>query len=174
MSGPLPERIDPLRLAESGRELRGSLPLAALQRLVPSLHATEGVVDVELSGTKEGRIRRLDGHLVTTLKMVCQRCLEPVTLPVEVRFRLGMVTSEEQAERLPEELEPLLITEPTLLLAELIEDELILALPIVALHPADSACAARVPAAVQAEPEEPDEKPRKNPFAVLSQLKNSH
>jgi len=173
MSGPLPDRIDPLRLAESGRELRGSLPLAALQRLVPSLHDTEGVVEVELSGTKEGRIRRLDGHLVTTLKMVCQRCLEPMTLPVEVRFRLGLVTSEEQAERLPEALEPLLITEPTLLLAELIEDELILALPIVALHPADSACAAQIPV-VQVEPEEPDEEPRKNPFAVLSQLKNSH
>jgi uncharacterized protein len=58
-------------------------------------------------------------------------------------------------------------------LAEVIEDELVLALPIVALHPEGSVCAARVPTAVAVQkPVEPE--PRKNPFAALAQLKNSH
>jgi uncharacterized protein len=176
MSGSLPDRIDPLRLAETGRVLRGRLPLAALQRLAPSLYAVEGVVDVELDGFKEGRTSSLHGHIVTTLSMVCQRCLEPVMLPVDVHFRLGLVSSEEQAERLPEDLEPLLITEPTVRLADLIDDELILALPIVVLHPEGSECAVRAVMTAQAEPEPKpqDEAPRKNPFAVLSKLKNSH
>lgn len=174
MSGTLPDWIDPLRLAESGREMRGRIPLAALRRLVPSLHDTEGVIELELYGQKEGKTRSLHGHIVTRLNLVCQRCLEPVSLPVDIHFRLGLVSSEEQADRLPEDLEPLLITAPTLHLADLVEDELLLALPIVMLHPEGSACAAQARVNVPAQPEEPEEAPRKNPFAKLSQLKNSH
>lgn len=174
MSGSLPDRIDVLRLAETGRTLRGHLPLAALTRLAPTLHTVEGEVAVEMSGSKAGRVRTLHGRIVTTLSLVCQRCLEPMTVPIDVQFQLGLVTTEEQVERLPEGLEPLLIAEPTLRLAEVIEDELVLALPIVALHPEGSACAARVPAAMAAVQEPVEPEPRKNPFAALAQLKNSH
>ncbi len=174
MSGSLPDRIDVLRLAETGRTLRGVLPLAALTRLVPTLHTTDGEVAIEMHGDKEGRVRTLQGRIVATLTLVCQRCLEPLTVPVDVQFHLGLVTTEEQAERLPAGLEPLLMTGPTLRLVDVIEDELVLALPIVALHPEGSACAAQVPAAVAAVPEPTEPEPRKNPFAVLAQLKNSH
>lgn len=173
MSGSLPDRIDVLRLAETGRALCGRLPLAALTRLAPTLYTREGEITVEMSGDKEGRVRSLHGHLVTTLTLVCQRCLEPMTVPIDVRFQLGLVTTEEQAERLPEGLEPLLVTEPTLRLVDVVEDELMLVLPIVALHPEGSVCAAHVPSVVVA-PEPSQPKPRKNPFGVLAQLKNSH
>ena len=163
-----------MRLAETGRTLRGHLPLAALTRLVPTLYTDVGEVAVEMSGSKDGRVRTLYGRIVTTLSLVCQRCLEPMTVPIDVAFRLGLVTTEAQVERLPEGLEPLLITEPTVRLAEVIEDELVLALPIVALHPEGSVCAARVPAAVAVVQEPLQPEPRKNPFAALAQLKNSH
>lgn len=174
MSGSLPDRIDALRLAETGRALSGRLPLAALTRLAPTLSTPEGELVIEMSGSKDGRVRTLHGRIMTTLKLVCQRCLEPMTVPIDVQFQLGLVTTDEQAERLPEGLEPLLITEPTLRLAEVVEDELMLALPIVALHPEGSACAARVPAAMAAMQEPAEPEPRKNPFAALAQLKNSH
>ncbi len=172
MSRSLPDRIDALRLAETGRTLRGRLPLAALTRLAPTLHTDEGTVAIEISGGKEGRVCSLRGRIATTLTLVCQRCLEPMSVPIDVSFQLGLVTSAAQAERLPAELEPLLVMESTPRLAEIIETELMLALPIVALHSEGGACAVRVPAAAVRESAAPE--PRKNPFAALAQLKNSH
>lgn len=172
MSGSLPDQMDVLRLAESGRTLRGHLPLAALTRLAPALSVRDGEVAVEMTGDKEGRVRILRGRIKTALTLVCQRCLEPMAVPIDVQFQLGLVTSEEQAERLPADLEPLLVSGPTLRLADVVEDELILALPVVVLHPEGSACSARVPEPAPSEPVEPE--PRKHPFAALAQLKNSH
>ncbi len=166
--------MDVLRLAETGRTLRGSLPLSVLPRLAPVLHSRAGEVSVEITGDKEGRLRTLRGRLATTLTLVCQRCLEPVVVPVDVALCIGLVTTEAQVEQLPAELEPLLVTESTLRLGDVVEDELMLALPIAALHPEGSACAAHAPPSVALVPEPIEPEPRKNPFAVLERLKNSH
>ncbi len=160
----LPVIIEPLRLAETGRRLHGRLPLAEFKRLAPELHEVRGEVEVELEfGKDELHIAYLRGHLRTRLQLICQRCLQPMALPVDAKFALGLVTTDEAAEQLAADYEPLMVSGP-MQLPEIIEDELILAVPFAPLHPAGQ-CPA------QSGQEGPQEDKVPHPFAVLARLK---
>lgn len=106
--------------------------------------------------------------------MQCQRCMDEVEIAIDSTFTLGVVDSEAFAEKLPEKYEPLLIEEDEkLFLQDLIEDELILALPIVAMHP-DQECQTSY-AGDQAAGEDENlrqaESQQESPFAMLKDLK---
>ncbi|HKJ77555.1 MAG TPA: YceD family protein [Gammaproteobacteria bacterium] len=169
-------RVDPLRFAETGRVLNGRYRLAEFTRLADYLVADEGEVEVEFRfGIDEAGVRTVDLWFRAEVRMQCQRCLEAMARTLEGRNRLGMVESSGEAERLPQEYDPLLIdgTEP-LFLRDVVEDELLLSLPVVARHERGACPAAHL---VEPEPEqergaqedEPEE--RENPFAVLADLK---
>jgi uncharacterized protein len=100
--------------------------------------------------------------------LVCQRCLETMTEPVESSVRVALITAEADASRVPEHLEPVLAPGGRLTVGELVEEELLLALPIVPLHAQASDCAVRDAAPV-ANSEAPDETTQK-PFAQLDKL----
>lgn len=172
MSPRLPERIDPLRLAESGRVLEGQLAIAGMGRLRPVLHSADGSVAVRLVfGVDDSGVPSLRGWGSVRLELICQRCMQPMSLPVTLEFVLGLVTSSGQAECLPGHYEPLIVESRSVLLADIIEDELILALPIVVMHPLEECPAANL--ADTAEAPETTAAPEANPFAVLAQLKLS-
>lgn len=166
----LPVQIDPFRLAETGRMLEGQLELAGMKRLAGYLHAAEGLVDTSLSfGVDESGLRYLEGRLRAVLEVICQRCMEPMRVPVNHAFVLGLVSSEHEADRLPDGYEPLLVDSNRMLLSDIVEDELILAIPIVPMHsPAE--CPAGSPANAGRKEAVADE-PRESPFAVLAGLK---
>jgi uncharacterized protein len=169
----LPERIDPLRLAETGRTFRGLMELSRFKRLAPSLVSTEGTVEVELEfGIDEAGVRYLSGRLSTEVELICQRCLEPMRFRLTAEPLLGIVADAALAERLPPHYEALIAGERgPLLLQDIIEDELILALPIVPRHPVE-ACP-QADAVRDDEGAEPDSETEEkdNPFAVLAALK---
>ena len=104
----------------------------------------------------------------TTLPQICQRCLEAVDVPVQVAGEFRFVESEAVAEQQDDDCEEdLLVTSREFDLAALIEDEVLLALPLVPRH---EVCPVRVKmAAADKDFDAPAEKP--NPFAVLAQLK---
>ncbi len=170
MSERLPEQIDPLRLARQGAELRGRVPLSQMHRLAEYLCDSPGDAEVALAfDLGEGGIGLLHGEAHAVVSVICQRCLEPMALQLDAQFAFGLVESEAQAERLGANYEPLLVGETPLRVSELTEDELILALPIVALHDMP-AC----PAAEHlAEPESKSEQQVSgaSPFAILETLK---
>lgn len=167
----LPAQIAPFRLARQGQILSGKLELAKMKRLAEALSENEGEVGVELHfGVDEQGTCYARGHLNTRVKMICQRCMQPVTLPIDSEVALGFVSSDDQARNLGPEYEPCMVGNDPLALAELVEDELILALPIVALHE-ESSCAP-ILEQLQHEAEASDQTQDKpNPFAVLSELK---
>ncbi|CAK0765211.1 23S rRNA accumulation protein YceD [Gammaproteobacteria bacterium] len=138
-----PELIDPFRLADQEREIRGTYPLAKLDRLIPSLHSPEGEVVFALHFGRDLESKPvIHGQVTTKLSLICQRCLTPMWFLIDCPVFLGIVQSMSEADRLPEEAEPLLVTETLVSIQELIEDELILALPIVATHEMEE-CPAR-------------------------------
>ncbi|MFZ9494704.1 MAG: YceD family protein [Burkholderiaceae bacterium] len=100
----------------------------------------------------------------------CQRCLHPVALQVQAERDFLFAPSEERAAAWDAERDDadVLVLTSTLNLVELVEDELLLALPLVPRHEACPEPWLQPPAAADAEPD-PEEKP--NPFAVLAQLK---
>lgn len=162
----LPDCLDLYAMAEAGRELRGRVKLASLSRVLPLLASDAGELDVVLElGRDEDGIHTLCGSLNGRLVMQCQRCLEPMDYPLATSFRLGLVFSQEAAGELPERYEPLLVTREPTVLAEVISEEVLLALPIVPMHDELTECHALAneyaPAAAE----------RENPFAVLAQLK---
>ncbi|MDQ2694556.1 MAG: YceD family protein, partial [Pseudomonadota bacterium] len=89
--------------------------------------------------------------------------LEPFGLPLQVDLCLGLVRSESQAAGLSDAYEPLLTAADSITVSELVEDELILALPFAPRHP-DAACAAAGQDVAPAKRDKP------HPFAVLSTL----
>lgn len=172
MSTPLPERVDAARLADSGERLAGSLAAERLPRLLEAALALSGV-RAELGFRRDAGGRCLiEGFARARVELVCQRCMEPVACDLEAAFTLCVVGDEAAAAALPEPLEPLVQTRRLTDTAALVEDELLLALPLVARHDGIEDCGPR------ARHLETDETPARmekgktdNPFARLKNLK---
>ena len=131
----LPEFIEPLRLAELGRVLQGRLPLSRFRRLGESLVTTDGDAEVLLEfGTDEQGRPMVQGNVATELMLRCQRCLEPMALSLDLPVRLALVQSEAQEQNLPPGFEALVVGKKPSLLADIVEDELLLGLPLVPMH----------------------------------------
>ncbi|GMR08541.1 MAG: 23S rRNA accumulation protein YceD [Gammaproteobacteria bacterium] len=172
MSRRIPEHIDPFRLAEADRQIAGRLPLEQMQRLAPSLVSSAGAVEIDLMFQMDDiGVPCIKGKLHATLQVICQRCMEPMGLNIDASICLGLVDGKDRGEELPGEYEPLVIGEAHVSLPDIIEDELILALPVVPMHEL-----AECPAAehVAASTETTEETVKENPFAVLKQFKSNH
>jgi len=168
MNAALPEIVDPWRMVQARRSFQGKLPLADLPRLRDSLAATDGVVTFDLDfDTDELGIPNVRVRADATLPLVCQRTLDVFGFPVHIDTRLGLITQEAEEAALPEGYEPLLLGADGLKLADVVEDELILALPVLPVKPGPAAASQWSGAAAN----EDEGKP--NPFAVLKGLKVS-
>lgn len=158
-------------MVSARRSFQGVLPIAALRRLGEALAGTEGTAQYELDfGRDEFGTAYLDLRVQAPLTLTCQRTLEPFVLPVTVDSRLGLIRFEREEAALPPEVEPLLVADDGKLnLADVIEDELLLALPLIPVNP-DSELPEEV---VGPGPEEASsgEGRSDNPFAVLRELK---
>lgn len=171
MSKVLPEIVKPDALVQSAETLAGTVAVAHMDRLTPLLADTAAEAEVELEfGRDADHFRVIHGHVRADLTLVCQRCVQPMKFSVDSDIVLGLVATEDEAQHLPERYEPLICASPTLNLRAVIEDELLLALPIVPMH-AESECTKQAPAdasATQASQGESDE--RRRPFAGLAEL----
>lgn len=170
MSVTLPESVDAWRMVSARRSFQGVLPIAGLPRLGEALAGTEGTAHYELDfGRDEFGTAYLAVRVQAPLTLTCQRTLEPFVLPVTVDSQLGLIRSEREESALPPGFEPLLVADDgKLSLADVIEDELLLALPLVPVNP-DSQLPEEV---VGPAPEEISGEGRSdNPFAVLRELK---
>ncbi|NOX93442.1 MAG: hypothetical protein GXP18_13605 [Gammaproteobacteria bacterium] len=174
------ETIEPLALAARGRTLEGRLPISSLPRLLPLLATDEqssteqGDVEYLLEfGVDEGKSPRITGWVKATLPLMCQRCMETMGFPVLTRTRLGIVSSRAAAQQLPECYDPLLVLDAEITVASIIEDELILALPQVAVHNDEECPQGEAFLNIGDGQEDATTMRRENPFAVLSRLRTS-
>ena len=173
-------RLDVPAFAAAASSLQGECAQHELARLAASLMALPGdglPPPVIWSAVGEQRAQtggppqtwlRLQAH--TTVTLQCQRCLQPMaeTLVLDRWFRF--VGSEDEAERLDEDSEEdVLVMSRRFDLLELLEDELILALPLVPRH---ETCPQPLPMSAGAD-EVGDETAPENPFAALAALRGS-
>ncbi|HEY8012011.1 MAG TPA: YceD family protein [Rudaea sp.] len=167
MSSALPEIVDPWRMVSARRIFQGRLPLSALPRLATSLATTEGEVDYELDfGKDEFGVSGVHVRATTALPLTCQRSLETFNFPVSIDTRLGFIVDEADEAALPGGYEPLLLDAAGLRPADVIEDELILAVPIVPVKPGTREMQREWKDEGAAEDE-----PKPNPFAALKKAK---
>jgi uncharacterized protein len=169
LNGPIPTHVDPRKLADRGAILEGETPLANLQRLCDPLADHAGVVRARMTFERdEQRAVVIHSELDVEVKMVCQRCLELVALPIHSECSYAVVKEGADTRSLPKGYDALEVGEEPVDLMGLIEDELLLALPIVPLHDPEIC---QQPAGLDEPSPSEDEVSRSNPFSVLAQLK---
>lgn len=170
LKGPIPSHIDPRKLADRANTLEGDWPLKQFARLCEQLVSDAGNVHARFEfGRDEQRMIVMRGELDVEVQMVCQRCLEPATLPVHSEFIYAVLKEGASLDGLPKGYDALEVGEEPLDLIAVVEDELLLALPIVPAHDPDKC---QHPAGFAAAPEPSvNEVSRSNPFDVLAQLK---
>lgn len=169
--------FDPLKLdveaaAKARASLAGTWPVVELERLAAS--AVAGTAAGDVSWQAQGELRTVRAGLPqvwlhlkadTCVMLECQRCLGPVPASVRVERSFLFIPGEESAAELDADSEDdVLALTRALDLRTLVEDELLLELPLVPRH---EICPE--PLDVAPEAEEIEEKP--NPFAVLASLK---
>ena len=157
------EYFDPFIIAERGRSYKGAIPLSQLERLSDALIDNRGDVQYDLAFAKEDKICSVTGQVKADLFLECSVCLGEMIWGVSSDTKLGIAASLEEAARLPEAYEPLLVVERQLRIKEIVEDELLLAIPIIPRH---EAC--RFETAVDGHPMTE----RHNPFSILADLKS--
>lgn len=172
----VPEKLDVAALAQDGASLAGEWPAASLERLAdaaaPEAPATGWPA---LWWSLHGEIRQPKGgkaqtwlHLTAAAQvaLTCQRCLKAVQEDIDIDRWIRFVDTEAEAAALDVDSDDDVLALPRHLDArELIEDELLLALPLVPRH---EVCPEPLPLADD-EAAEVDERP--NPFAKLAALK---
>jgi uncharacterized protein len=131
----LPDFADPARLCALGKAYEGAIPLADLSRLAPLLTSTEGEAAFALAFRMDAEGRPVVQVKVrASLPVQCQRCLDTMMHEVDSTSRLVVVSGPEEAERLPDDLDPLLVGNDRVALRSLLEDELLLAIPAAPRH----------------------------------------
>lgn len=165
----LPQQGDPRKFAQHGASLEGVIPVSELPRIVDATESSDGEIQVKLEfAISEEKKKVVIGKACAELTLVCQRCLEPVKVPVESDISLAVVWDEEAAKALPERFDPWIAGEGMADLYDMIEEELLLNLPAVAYH--DEPC---LDSKLYSSGTPVEVKKEKNPFQVLEQLKSS-
>lgn len=169
----MPKFIKPSQMADKSSCLTGKIALAEFVRLTALIgHQSDVlVIKVNFGYDEHGRCL-MQGDLKTSFELTCQRCMESFTLKVSSGFKVVPVSDEVEGAALENETEYVLMQDGRVPLYELIEEELILNLPIIAKH--DDSHVGCIPHKMQfgisslAEVEEEEV----HPFKVLEALKD--
>lgn len=166
----LPKRLDPIKSAQKRSSYEGVYAADEMQRLSGAVDSVLSDVSVKVEFLKDAQsLTYFHGTLAVQVMLVCQRCNQTYLYNVDTKFCFSPVQGGEQTQELPDAYEPVEVDDHGIIdLFQLLEDEAILSLPIVALHENED-CKVLVDnmsfGVIEPRPE------RVNPFAVLKELK---
>ena len=168
----LPLAVDAIRTAQKRLDYSGIYSPGQVTRLAASVVSVDSDVQTSLSFDIDNlRLAVINGQSDVTVTLECQRCGKTFEHQVYAKYCFSPVRNDEQAEALPEAYEPIEVDEfGEVDLLAMIEDEIILSLPVVPVHESEHcevSDADMVFGKLPAEVEKP------NPFAVLASLKKS-
>lgn len=147
MSGGLPEFLDLTKAGHTPLTVAGQMSLSRMPRLCAAIADAGSQASIDLQVFKEGGLAVVSGRLQASLGLSCQRCFGLLRHPVDAHIRLGWARAD-QAQHWPDSYETLESGSGRIRLAELVEDELLLALPLAPRHAKPEDCATlRTPAA---------------------------
>jgi|GEM_PF-1601582 uncharacterized protein len=166
-------KIYPIKLARAGQTLFGQMPLNKLERasqIIMDSSKEQKLLEYHLDfGIDEQGCYYIVGTTAIVATLVCQRCLEPFSQTIKLDFNLSPVHTQAQAKALPVHYEPIFLEADSsaLCLQSLLDEEVLLSLPLVALHdPTNSNCKLDIDSKIMV-----DNAKTTSPFALLKNLK---
>ncbi len=137
--------IDPVRLANQSKTLQGEVALSRCRRLETVLSDMTGSVSYELDFSRSDQGKPVvNGRITANVMLECQRCGGTVEVALELNPHLMIVITDEQAKQVPSDYEPLLVDEAPLTIVDVLEEEILLGLPMVPRHD-EGQCPASMP-----------------------------
>lgn len=126
--------VDPKRFAKSKETLQGSLPASSFNLPAEVLPGSEDVRYQLRFGFDSENYVYIHGSVEAVLHLQCQRCLQPMEHKIYSEFSLSPVQDANDAATLPECYEAVLMDQDRVSALRIVEDELILSLPIAPMH----------------------------------------
>lgn len=173
MSREFPDRVNPWKAAEGQRIVSGTMPLTRMKRLQPLLAPTDkvhdGLAEFNARFSQDGQKRviiKLD--VSAELPLLCQRSMEAYMEPVRRESQLAVLEDLSEQELIPENYEPVLVSDGQIEILALLEDELILGLPQVPKNPALEVV--EFQSGDEDIPQEIDTEERQKPFSDLANM----
>ena len=165
----LPAQIDPRKLALQGAVLEGEIFAADLTRLATAVLAVTSSLKACVQFAKDESGQPVaTGTVSVFVDVVCQRCLNPVNIELKADLSLQIIWSEDQISNVAPDREPWIVVDRFADLIAVIEDELLLALPIVNYHNIEDCTGEAFLEKAESISEETDSS---SPFSILKQLK---
>lgn len=179
MSAPLPHKLDPWRAVHLGLAYAGEAPLAEFPRLAAAVIDAPGPCRYRLRFGLDDRGQAVaEGQADMAVRLTCQRCLGEVVCDLDAPIALALVRTAgadalglDQGPEAAGPLEAVPLDEGPMRPLDLVEDELLLALPLVPMHPPGE-CPAELSMQLGAVTDDGDAEARPNPFAILASLKD--
>lgn len=182
MDAGITTEFDPLLFARSGKQISGVLSLKELPRLAGLSNASaKGCINIELQfSCDEDQQYWMQGRAEGQIEVICQRCLEQMPLKLESKILTSLVRqskeslAEAQETDLKEDqVNAQIVCKGKTTVAALIEDDLLLAIPMFPKHSGDDCGNKIVSAGNVKKITEQVEAKKENPFAVLATLKTN-
>ena len=171
---PLPVYVDARKVFASEASVQGTLDVCKLERVAACTADQQGQIraTLDFSVDRAGR-RRIRGVAQVQLMLICQRCLEPVATELKEDIDLVLVEDEETARQLDKEFEPWVCEDHRIVLAPLLDEQLLLGMPIVSVHKSGPCSEQHSFKSTGQGVDQQDQEPASgnNPFAVLADFK---
>jgi uncharacterized protein len=165
----LPTHVDPRKLAQQDYLLEGELGAENLPRLASSVESICSPLKATIRfSVDESKAKIACGSASVSVMAICQRCLDEVKVDLHATFAVQIIWSDDKVQHVARNYEPWLVSERTADLSELLEDEILLSLPLVNYHPAGACTGDAFIASVDSDI---DVSESDNPFSILKQLK---
>jgi uncharacterized protein len=171
----LPVEVEPFRAAKRRLDYQGIVPAGQMPRLAQATLAVskDAEASIHFEIDPQG-LTVMTGEATTEVVLECQRCGEPFNLALHVEFQYAPVNDHQLMDELPQAYEPLELNENgEFYLRQVLEDEFLLALPLIAMHSlADCKVQEQVRTFGEIPTQEGNMQP--NPFAILQSLKKEN
>lgn len=161
----IPHHVKASQALARSERYSGELDPAQLPRLRPELGGESSPVSVDFRLQRDAAGDWLRGSVRASLKLQCQRCLNAFGWRLETHTELRLVYSDAQEQQVLEDADPYRVEDDRLPLREIVEDEVLLALPMMPRCGLCEAAAPELTPPPEVQAEEPSA--RTNPFAAL-------
>ena len=111
------------------------MPISRLQRFGAMLYEVDGDIDLELSFSKGKRGTTLIlGRVQAAVVLICQNCMQPFRKSLDCDINFQLVGSDREFDQFEDDADAIVCENKEISLADLIEDELIMSVPMIPRH----------------------------------------